>query len=324
MRLRWPEPPKSKEMGGASPRVWLVSLCWAGPGQEESGALRGTELGLRSVTGRCQGGSLGWGPAPSAHPQSAEEPLPPAGVLSLRPRGGSLLRPTVLPAHPCLCGAARAHVRRLCLSLSPQPPLWSPCGPTAVLLGEAAEALAPTPPLPARQQFSLCCTRGTVLVESELIWCIDGLISPWWATCQALQGIAPELPTSNLPPWAQGGCGLGVPEAPLQTILASLAPGYPRFSGSLASTFLPMSHLDHHGNGNVLYGQHRFYGTQKGKCWCGASRAHRRHGGQGRGAGAPGTSGKVRQPGQALPSRSQAWRRVGLPLRPLEGPQTAA
>ncbi|XP_073092193.1 BAH and coiled-coil domain-containing protein 1 isoform X3 [Manis javanica] len=41
------------------------------------------------------------------------------------------------------------------------------------------------------------------------------------------------------------------------------APGYPRFSGSLASTFLPMSHLDHHGNGNVLYGQHRFYGTQK-------------------------------------------------------------
>ncbi|XP_057391859.1 BAH and coiled-coil domain-containing protein 1 isoform X3 [Balaenoptera acutorostrata] len=41
------------------------------------------------------------------------------------------------------------------------------------------------------------------------------------------------------------------------------APGYPRFSGSLASTFLPMSHLDHHGNSNVLYGQHRFYGTQK-------------------------------------------------------------
>uniref|UniRef100_A0A8C8RV02 BAH domain and coiled-coil containing 1 n=1 Tax=Pelusios castaneus TaxID=367368 RepID=A0A8C8RV02_9SAUR len=41
------------------------------------------------------------------------------------------------------------------------------------------------------------------------------------------------------------------------------APGYPRFSGSLASTFLPMSHLDHHGNGNVLYGQHRFYESQK-------------------------------------------------------------
>ncbi|XP_073742203.1 BAH and coiled-coil domain-containing protein 1 isoform X1 [Callorhinus ursinus] len=41
------------------------------------------------------------------------------------------------------------------------------------------------------------------------------------------------------------------------------APGYPRFSGSLASTFLPMSHLDHHGNSNVLYGQHRFYGAQK-------------------------------------------------------------
>uniref|UniRef100_A0A8C6VFY9 BAH domain and coiled-coil containing 1 n=1 Tax=Naja naja TaxID=35670 RepID=A0A8C6VFY9_NAJNA len=41
------------------------------------------------------------------------------------------------------------------------------------------------------------------------------------------------------------------------------APGYPRFSGSLASTFLPMSHLDHHGNNNVLYGQHRFYESQK-------------------------------------------------------------
>lgn len=46
-----------------------------------------------------------------------------------------------------------------------------------------------------------------------------------------------------------------------------LAPGYPRFSGSLASTFLPMSHLDHHGNSNVLYGQHRFFESQKGKCW---------------------------------------------------------
>ncbi|XP_072207722.1 BAH and coiled-coil domain-containing protein 1 isoform X4 [Excalfactoria chinensis] len=41
------------------------------------------------------------------------------------------------------------------------------------------------------------------------------------------------------------------------------APGYPRFSGSLASTFLPMSHLDHHGNSNVLYSQHRFYESQK-------------------------------------------------------------
>ncbi|XP_062072110.1 BAH and coiled-coil domain-containing protein 1 [Lepus europaeus] len=41
------------------------------------------------------------------------------------------------------------------------------------------------------------------------------------------------------------------------------APGYPRFSGSLASTFLPVSHLDHHGNGSVLYGQPRFYGAQK-------------------------------------------------------------
>nr|XP_033817697.1 BAH and coiled-coil domain-containing protein 1 [Geotrypetes seraphini]XP_033817698.1 BAH and coiled-coil domain-containing protein 1 [Geotrypetes seraphini]XP_033817699.1 BAH and coiled-coil domain-containing protein 1 [Geotrypetes seraphini] len=41
------------------------------------------------------------------------------------------------------------------------------------------------------------------------------------------------------------------------------AAGYPRFSGSLASTFLPMSHLDHHGNSNVLYGRHRFYDSQK-------------------------------------------------------------
>ncbi|XP_069786245.1 BAH and coiled-coil domain-containing protein 1 isoform X2 [Narcine bancroftii] len=41
-------------------------------------------------------------------------------------------------------------------------------------------------------------------------------------------------------------------------------PGYSRFSSSLASTFLPMSHLDHHGNSNsVLYGQHRFYDSQK-------------------------------------------------------------
>ncbi|KAM9837358.1 LOW QUALITY PROTEIN: BAH and coiled-coil domain-containing protein 1 [Aulostomus maculatus] len=37
--------------------------------------------------------------------------------------------------------------------------------------------------------------------------------------------------------------------------------GYPSYSGSLASPFLPMSPLDHHGNG--LYGQHRFYETQK-------------------------------------------------------------
>ncbi|XP_053708857.1 BAH and coiled-coil domain-containing protein 1 isoform X3 [Synchiropus splendidus] len=41
------------------------------------------------------------------------------------------------------------------------------------------------------------------------------------------------------------------------------AAGYPRFSGSLAHTFLPMGHLDHHANSGVLYGQHRFYDTQK-------------------------------------------------------------
>ncbi|XP_077359899.1 BAH and coiled-coil domain-containing protein 1 isoform X1 [Festucalex cinctus] len=37
--------------------------------------------------------------------------------------------------------------------------------------------------------------------------------------------------------------------------------GYPSYSGSLASPFLPMSPLDHHNNS--LYGQHRFYETQK-------------------------------------------------------------
>ncbi|XP_016122718.1 BAH and coiled-coil domain-containing protein 1-like isoform X4 [Sinocyclocheilus grahami] len=41
------------------------------------------------------------------------------------------------------------------------------------------------------------------------------------------------------------------------------APGYPRFSGSLAHTFLPMSPLDHHGNSSILYGQHCFYDSQK-------------------------------------------------------------
>ncbi|KAF0025249.1 hypothetical protein F2P81_022130 [Scophthalmus maximus] len=43
----------------------------------------------------------------------------------------------------------------------------------------------------------------------------------------------------------------------------SMAPhsGYPSYSGSLASPFLPMSPLDHHSNS--LYGQHRFYETQK-------------------------------------------------------------
>jgi len=46
--------------------------------------------------------------------------------------------------------------------------------------------------------------------------------------------------------------------------IPTAVPGYPRFSGSLAHTFLPISHLDHHANSGVLYGQHRFYDTQKG------------------------------------------------------------
>uniref|UniRef100_A0A8C6MF00 BAH domain and coiled-coil containing 1 n=1 Tax=Nothobranchius furzeri TaxID=105023 RepID=A0A8C6MF00_NOTFU len=37
--------------------------------------------------------------------------------------------------------------------------------------------------------------------------------------------------------------------------------GYPGYSGSLASPFIPMSPLDHHSNS--LYGQHRFYEAQK-------------------------------------------------------------
>ncbi|KAL2101948.1 hypothetical protein ACEWY4_003709 [Coilia grayii] len=41
------------------------------------------------------------------------------------------------------------------------------------------------------------------------------------------------------------------------------ATGYPRFSGTLTHTFLPMGPLDHHPNSGVLYGQHRFYDTQK-------------------------------------------------------------
>ncbi|XP_041736699.2 BAH and coiled-coil domain-containing protein 1 [Coregonus clupeaformis] len=39
--------------------------------------------------------------------------------------------------------------------------------------------------------------------------------------------------------------------------------GFPRYSGGLTSPFLPMSPLDHHSNSSVLYGQHRFYDTQK-------------------------------------------------------------
>lgn len=98
------------------------------------------------------------------------------------------------------------------------------------------------------------------------------MISHWWAA----RGLCGALLQCCLPT----PCLLGVrlirargPRAvSTSSAFASLAPAYPRFSGSLASTFLPVSHLDHHGNSNVLYGQHRFYGTQKGKCcgvWCG-------------------------------------------------------
>ncbi|MED6241414.1 hypothetical protein ATANTOWER_013707, partial [Ataeniobius toweri] len=56
--------------------------------------------------------------------------------------------------------------------------------------------------------------------------------------------------------------GFAVPSS-LPVAVPLESPGYPRFSGSLAHTFLPMSHLDHHANSGVLYGQHRFYDTQK-------------------------------------------------------------
>eukprot|EP00071_Canis_lupus_P046041 XP_022279598.1 BAH and coiled-coil domain-containing protein 1 [Canis lupus familiaris] len=83
------------------------------------------------------------------------------------------------------------------------------------------------------------------------------------AAHQALRGIAPGPPAASHLPGVWAAVGLGLRGASAASPLASPAPGYPRFSGSLASTFLPMSHLDHHGNSNVLYGQHRFYGTQK-------------------------------------------------------------
>lgn len=93
-----------------------------------------------------------------------------------------------------------------------------------------------------------------------------------------------------------GPCACERTLAPLTVV--SPAPGYPRFSGSLASTFLPMSHLDHHGNSNVLYGQHRFYESQKGR-YRGPGKAPRCHckpAASGAGRGLP--SG-ARVPGQA-------------------------
>uniref|UniRef100_A0AAZ3RML6 BAH domain and coiled-coil containing 1 n=1 Tax=Oncorhynchus tshawytscha TaxID=74940 RepID=A0AAZ3RML6_ONCTS len=56
----------------------------------------------------------------------------------------------------------------------------------------------------------------------------------------------------------------GVPHSSASPIWFSHShEGYPRYSGGLTSPFLPMSHLDHHSNSSVLYGQHRFYDTQK-------------------------------------------------------------
>ncbi|KAG7491210.1 hypothetical protein MATL_G00000660 [Megalops atlanticus] len=67
--------------------------------------------------------------------------------------------------------------------------------------------------------------------------------------------------TGSLPRQRERGRGTGLGGGRGNPTPAT--PGYPRFSGSLAPTFLPMSHLDHPGNGSVLYGQHRFYDTQK-------------------------------------------------------------
>ncbi|NXD62040.1 BAHC1 protein, partial [Eolophus roseicapillus] len=74
----------------------------------------------------------------------------------------------------------------------------------------------------------------------------------------------PSGPAASPPEPAFCGPHSGTSQIWLQHSIYS-PPGYPRFSGSLASTFLPMSHLDHHGNSNVLYGQHRFYESQKGR-----------------------------------------------------------
>ncbi|XP_069055870.1 BAH and coiled-coil domain-containing protein 1 isoform X2 [Pleurodeles waltl] len=72
----------------------------------------------------------------------------------------------------------------------------------------------------------------------------------------------PAVPTSSpSEPAFRGPHGAGASQ--LWFSHSHEAPGYPRFSGGLASTFIPMSHLDHHSNSNVLYGQHRFYESQK-------------------------------------------------------------
>nr|KAF6295151.1 BAH domain and coiled-coil containing 1 [Myotis myotis] len=81
----------------------------------------------------------------------------------------------------------------------------------------------------------------------------------------SLGAAASPHPSGPAPPPSEQAYRGSHPAAPqLWFSRSHEAPGYPRFSGSLASTFLPMSHLDHHGNSNVLYGQHRFYGAQKG------------------------------------------------------------
>lgn len=146
--------------------------------------------------------------------------------------------------------------------------------------------------------------------------CINGLISRGPRGASLLG----RPPAPRLPGVRQA---LGPGGASAAGVFASLAPGYPRFSGSLASTFLPMSHLDHHGNSNVLYGQHRFYGAQKGKCWLGPQGAvWGLEGWAGRGWGLLGHQGQAASlltpPLQAWASVGAGGRRVGLLLRPLE------
>ncbi|XP_064179531.1 LOW QUALITY PROTEIN: BAH and coiled-coil domain-containing protein 1 [Anguilla rostrata] len=55
----------------------------------------------------------------------------------------------------------------------------------------------------------------------------------------------------------------GPHSSPSQIWFPHQAPaGFPQFSGRIAHSFLPISHLDHHGNSSVLYGQHRYYDSQ--------------------------------------------------------------
>ena len=100
-----PQGPRLVGMGGWGGRVRLVFLCWAGPGLEDSLGPRGTEKGLAGMTQKCQGGSPGWGPAPSVDRRAQRRPSP------WTARGaGRLQQDRALP-HPN-CASPRAWAAR--------------------------------------------------------------------------------------------------------------------------------------------------------------------------------------------------------------------